>query len=49
MTRKNVVVALGLGTYLLGFGILSGVAYERIRFDRQRAAVLAEHDRAVRA
>jgi hypothetical protein len=34
--------------YLLGFGMLAGVAVERMRFDHRRADVLARYDEAVR-
>lgn len=46
--RKLRVFGIGLGVYLLALGALVGVAIERIQFDRQRSAVLARYDQAVR-
>jgi len=34
--------------YLVGFGMLAGVAVERMRFDHERAEVLARYDEALR-
>lgn len=47
-TGRTVVIAIGLGLYLLGFGMLAGVAIERMRFDHKRAIVLARYDEALR-
>jgi len=33
---------------LMGFGMLTGVALERMRFDHKRADTLARYDEAVR-
>jgi len=41
------VIAL-VGVYLLGFGILSGIVIEKMRFDRQRADILQRFDDALR-
>ena len=38
----------GLGIYLLGLGFLGGILTERVRFDRQRAAVLSRYDELAR-
>jgi len=45
--RRRQVVLVGLSLYLLTLGVAGGVALERIRFDRQRAAVLHRYDEAV--
>jgi len=37
-----------LGLYLIGLGFVGGIAADRIRFDRQRTAVLTRYDEAVR-
>ena len=47
-TGGTTVIGIGLGLYLLGFGMLAGVAVERMRFDHRRADVLARYDEAVR-
>ena len=45
---KNVLFAIGLGLYLVGFGMLAGITVERMRFDHRRADVLARYDEALR-
>lgn len=47
-TGKKTLIAMGLGVYLMGFGMLAGVALERMRFDYKRAGALARYDEAVR-
>jgi hypothetical protein len=47
-TRRRTLIAMGLGLYLMGFGMLAGVALERMRFDHKRADALARYDEAVR-
>ena len=47
MKTGRTVIAVGLGIYLLGFGILVGSALERFRFDRQRTAVLTRYEQAL--
>jgi hypothetical protein len=46
--RRRRVLAGGLAIYLLVVGFAGGMATERIRFDRERADVLARYDEAVR-
>jgi len=46
MRRRQVAVG-GLFLYLFALGIFGGVVLERIRFDRQRAAVIHRYDEAV--
>jgi hypothetical protein len=46
-TRKKALAASGLGLYLVGFGILTGMVFERMRFDRERAAVLTRYEAAL--
>ena len=48
MIRRRTVLGGGLAVYLLVAGFAGGMAAERIRFDRERAAVLARSDEAVR-
>jgi hypothetical protein len=38
----RIPVALLLGVYLVGMGVLSGMAISAMRFDQQRSAVLAQ-------
>ena len=47
-TGRRALIGVGLGLYLLGFGMLAGVAVERMRFDHKRADVLARYDEALR-
>jgi hypothetical protein len=46
--NRTTLIGIGLGLYLLGFGMLAGVAVERMRFDHKRANVLARYDEALR-
>ena len=48
MTRRRTVLTGGLALYLLVVGFAGGPAAERIRFDRERAGVLARYDEAVK-
>lgn len=48
MTRRRTVLTGGLALYLLAVGFAGGTAAERIRFDRERAGVLARYDEAVK-
>lgn len=48
LTRGRVMVLGGVSLYLLVLSFAGGVAVERVRFDRQRAAVLHRYDEAVR-
>ena len=48
MKARRIVIGAGLGVYLVGLGMLAGVALDRMRFDRQRSEVLARYDQAVR-
>jgi hypothetical protein len=47
-TSRKAVFGIGLGLYLVGFGMLAGVAVERMRFDHKRADILARYDEALR-
>ena len=40
MSRGRRVIALGLGLYVLIFGLLCGMLVERMRFDRERISVV---------
>lgn len=46
-TRTRIVVLIGASLYLAVMAFAGGVAAERIRFDRQRTAVLQRYDAAV--
>jgi len=46
--RRKALIGIGLGLYLVGFGMLAGVAVERMRFDHKRADVLDRYDEALR-
>ena len=46
--RRKALIGIGLGLYLVGFGMLAGVAVERMRFDHKRADVLDRYDEAIR-
>jgi hypothetical protein len=46
--RRKALIGIGLGLYLVGFGMLTGVAVERMRFDHKRADVLDRYDEALR-
>jgi hypothetical protein len=46
--RQKTPVALAVGVYLLGFGMLVGMALDRMRFDVQRTAVLARYEQTLR-
>ena len=48
LTRGRMVVLGGLSLYLLALGFAASAASERIRFDRERTAVLHRYDEAVR-
>jgi hypothetical protein len=47
MKTRRIVLAFGVGAYLVSFGMLTGMVVERMRFDRQRSEVLARYERAV--
>lgn len=48
MTRGRLVGLGGLSLYLFVLGFGGGMASERIRFDRERPAVLRRYDEAAR-
>jgi hypothetical protein len=47
MKRTRAVVLIGASFYMSVMGFAGGIAAERIRFDRQRTAVLHRYDEAV--
>ena len=47
-TWRKAVIGLGLVAYLLGFGILVGVAIDRMQYDRQRSDVLGRYEQTLR-
>jgi hypothetical protein len=46
-TSRAKVIGIGLGLYLLGFGMLAGATVERMRFDHKRSRMLARYERAI--
>ena len=48
MKRPKALVAIAVGAYLLGFGMLAGMALDRMRFGVQRTAVLTRYEQALR-
>ena len=48
MKPQKTLVAIAVGVYLLGFGMLVGMALDRMRFDAQRTAVLTRYELALR-
>ena len=47
-TWRKVLIGVGLGAYIFGFGTLVGVAIEAMRYDRQRTDVLGRYEQALR-
>ena len=47
MKTRRIVLAFGVGVYLVGFGMLTGMMVDRMRFDHQRSEILARYERAV--
>jgi hypothetical protein len=45
---QKTLVAIAVGVYLLGFGMLVGMALDRMRFDVQRTAALTRYEQALR-
>jgi hypothetical protein len=45
---QQTLVAIAIGVYLLGFGMLVGTVLDRMRFDVQRTAVLTRYEQALR-
>ena len=46
-TSNKIVVGIGLGAYLVGLGVLSGMVIERMRFDVKRAEVIGRYEQAL--
>lgn len=44
MRTRRLVLGIGVGLYLVGFGMLSGMVVERMRFDDKRSEVLARFE-----
>ena len=47
MESRKLMIGIVAGVYLLGFGMLLGVALDRMRFDRQRSEVLGRYEDAL--
>lgn len=47
-SRTRLLLGIVLGLYLTGNGMLLGMLVERVHFDRQRTALLARYDQALR-
>jgi hypothetical protein len=48
MTSRMRLMGIGLGVYLLGFGMLAGVMVDRLWYDHRRSEVLERYEQAVR-
>ena len=48
MKPQKPLVAIAVSVYLLGFGMLVGMALDRMRFDGQRTAVLSRYEQTLR-
>jgi hypothetical protein len=44
---QKTLLAIMVGVYLLGFGMLVGTVLDRMRFDVQRTAVLTRYEQAL--
>jgi hypothetical protein len=47
ITPGKTVTSVAVGAYLLCFGMLAGMAVDRMLYDRQRERVLSRYDHAV--
>ena len=47
MKPQKTLLAIMVGVYLLGFGMLVGTVLDRMRFDVQRTAVLTRYEQAL--
>jgi hypothetical protein len=47
-TLRRTLLAIAIGVGLVVLGVLSGIAIDHMRFDRQRAAVLKPYEDALR-
>ena len=47
MTTRKIVIGAGLGVYLIGLGMLAGMALDRMRYDHKRSEVLARYERSL--
>jgi hypothetical protein len=43
------IPGIGVGLFLLGLGVVGGMAVDRIRFEPRRAALLAEVEAVIKA
>ena len=48
MKPQKTLLAIMVGVYLLGFGMLASLVLDRMRFDGQRTAVLTRYEQALR-
>jgi hypothetical protein len=46
---RRLVIGVGLGVYLVGFGLLAGMMLDRMRYDHQRSEVIARYERGLTA
>ena len=46
-TQGKTVTSVAVGAYLLCFGVLAGMAVDRMLYDRHREEVLSRYDHAV--
>ena len=47
MKTRRLVIGVGLGVYLVGFGLLAGMMLDRMRYDHQRSEVIARYERGL--
>lgn len=47
METRRLALGVGMGLYLMGLGVLTGVALDRMRYDHQRSEVLARYEQSL--
>ena len=45
---RRAVLHIAIAVYLVGLGVCTGVALDRMRFDRQRSEVIGRYEQALR-
>jgi hypothetical protein len=48
MRTRKVILHIAVGVYLVGLGMVTGMALDRMRFDRQRSEVIGRYEQALR-
>jgi hypothetical protein len=44
---RRLALGVGVGLYLVGLGVLGGMALDRMRYDHQRSEVLARYEQGL--